>query len=249
MVLATACGFLLSQDLFIHLKVLGYILAVKCSRSWCRDLFSKTYASYFLIGDFKPVVTLGNYVRVLAAGVLRGVSLLLLSLILVYFTFQLGNDAKRLGRLVFAVALAVGYLIILLNDNLQSIYILGVIRNPFYPRKCQNVEKFKRKRALLSRTSVLRRLLLGYGKTDILCVSRSWMSNSHTLQPFHCCLWRVLDSAWRQGTQTSHTSGLESRQLEYLERYDSSSSHFVMLIFNLSISRFGRTPQQRIWNS
>ncbi len=161
--LGTAFGFFLSQDLFSHLKVLGYLLASKCSRIWCGDVFSKTYASYFLLGDFKAIATLEKYWRVFAASVVRWVALLLLSLILVYFTFQHSHEAKSLGRIILAIALIVGYLFTVVSDNLQRIYIFGVVRNPFYPHGFENAQKFRRKRALLGYASLLRRLMIGYG--------------------------------------------------------------------------------------
>lgn len=165
--LAAAFGYVLSQDIFSNVKVLGYIIS-KCGpflrlRSPCRRVFSKTFGSYSSL-DFHPISDPRSYAATLAIGILKGVILLTISLVITHFAFDLSGGAEDLTQTIVASSLIALYVVSLASDSLQGVYVLRVFRNPLHPHNCENVEKFRKKRKLLSYISVPKRLTALYGE-------------------------------------------------------------------------------------
>ena len=171
--LATAFGFLLSQDIFTNLKALAYLLPSKCSRnhqSPCSGIFSKSYSSYCIL-DFHPVSDSRVYLTSLAIGICKGAVVLAAGLVAIYFTFRASRDSDSLARTVTASILIALYFVLSVSNSLQGMYLLRVFRNPLYPRGCESAGQFKKKRRLLNYFSIPRRVAVSYGELyhSILC--------------------------------------------------------------------------------
>ena len=168
--LATVFGYLLSQDIFSNVKALACLLTSKCkpiSRLtllfWGR-VFSKTFSSYCHL-NCHPISGFKSYLVHLAVAAIEGTILLSFSVVIVYFTFS-RSDENLLTVVVGSVLIGL-YVAVMVSDSLQGVYILGMFRNPLYPKHSGSTEKFKRWRKRLGYLSIPRRLTVAYSESAI----------------------------------------------------------------------------------
>ena len=170
--LATAFGYLLSQDIFSNLKALGCLLTSKCkpisrlSNHLWKGIFSKTFSSYCRI-DFHPISGLKSYLLHLTVSTLEGALLLSSGLVIVYFTFTTSGSGANVATAIIGSVLIGLYIAITVSDTLQGVYFLGLFRNPLFPKCSGSTEKFKRWRKCLGVLSIPRRLAVAYSKSRI----------------------------------------------------------------------------------
>ena len=170
--LATAFGYLLSQDIFSNLKALACLLTSKCkpisrlSHHLWKGIFSKTFSSYCHI-DFHPISGLKSFLLHLTVATLEGAILLSSGLVIVYFTFSTSESGSNMATTSVGSVLIGLYIGITVSDTLQGVYFLGLFRNPLFPKCSGSTEKFKRWRKCISYLSIPRRLAVAYGKSEI----------------------------------------------------------------------------------
>ena len=171
--LATAFGYLLSQDIFSNLKALACLLAdSKCkpisrlSHHLWKGVFSKTYGSYCRI-DFHPISGLKSFLLHLTVTTLEGALLLSSGLVIVYFAFNTSGSSANPATTRVGSALIGLFIVITLSDAFQGVYFLRLFRNPLFPKCSGSTEEFKKWRKYLSYLSIPRRLALAYGKSEI----------------------------------------------------------------------------------
>lgn len=146
LLLAAITGYVLSQDLFFFTNILsnhthkGSPLGFKAKKSTRKIFFYRALAS-----------------------TVRGSILLVVSALLVYFSSTASGMAKRLASRVTGSCVIVLTLLLLTSNACQRLYVLGLFRNPLYPWRSEQVEKFKSWRKKLSVSSLPRTLVLTYG--------------------------------------------------------------------------------------
>lgn len=170
--LATAFGYVLSQDIFSNLKALGSLLTSKCKpisrlfhHLW-KGIFSKTFSSYCRI-NFHPISGFKSYLLHLTVSILEGALLLSSSLVIVYFTFTTSGSGASVATTSVGSVLIGLYIAITVSDTVQGVYFLGLFRNPLFPKCSGSTEKFKRWRKCLGYLSIPRRLAVAYSKSEI----------------------------------------------------------------------------------
>lgn len=149
---ATVFGFLLSQDLFTCLKspmyLLSFISKSKLLQSVHNQITTKTYTS--LCGwDFNALSKLRTFVFHYLVSIIKGTTLLGTSLVIVYFTFTSNGESGEFGTRITAGLVISLFCLLQGSYMFQRLYILGLFRNPLFPKQCENVTKFERKRRLL----------------------------------------------------------------------------------------------------
>ena len=165
--LATAFGFLLSQDLITSSKIPLYLLSLlsraKILRSVYVQVTDKTFTSFYgwdcrMMSNLKYLAV--HYV----ISIIKGATLLAASLVIVYFTFLSSGNAEELGAKI-AAGIVIGLFCLLQGSNiLQRIYLFGVLRNPLFPLQAENVTKFNKRRKLLHYVSIPARITHAYGE-------------------------------------------------------------------------------------
>lgn len=146
LLLAATTGYLLSQDIFLFTNILSNLtrrkspLGFRAKRSTRKIFFHHVLA---------PTV--------------RGCILIVISALLVYFSSTASDMTKRLASRVAGSCVIVLTLLLLTSNACQRPYVLGLLRNPLYPWRSENVEKFKSWRKKLSYFSLPRRVVLMYG--------------------------------------------------------------------------------------
>lgn len=166
--LATAFGFLLSQDIFLNTKALLSFVTLPCKigSSLRNQLFNKTYISYSAI-DFHSVDNYKSYLIHLLVSAFKGAFFLAVSLTIVYFVFTL-SSAEELVTSIIAGCVIGLYVLLQFSDTLQSVYIFKIFRNPLFPKQCENAEKFKKGRNRLRYLSIPRRLIVTYCESNLV---------------------------------------------------------------------------------
>ena len=169
--LATVFGYLLSQDIFSNLKVLACLLTSKCktvsrlTRPLWEGVFSKTFTSYCHLNCL-PISGLKSYLAHLAVAAIEGTILLSISLVVVYFTFSRSHE--KLPTTAVGSVLIGLYVAVIVSDSLQGVYVLGLFRNPLYPKHSGSTEKFKTWRKRLGYLSLPRRLTVAYSESAMI---------------------------------------------------------------------------------
>ena len=143
LLLATTAGYLLSQDLFLFTNILSNHTQKKSPIGF------RAKRSIFF--------------RHFIAETVRGCILIVISALLVYFSSTASDMVKRLASRVAGSCIIVLTLLLLTSNACQRPYVLGLLRNPLYPWRSENVEKFKSWRKKLSYFSFPRTLVLTYG--------------------------------------------------------------------------------------
>ena len=167
--LASAFGFLLSQDIFTNLKALVSPLFTKCSslsgtlKTSCSSVFSDSYLVFFTLW-FRPLSSIKYYLVALCFGVPAGLFLLGSSLVILNFTFNTRDSSQRLAKTVTGGVIVGLCVFVRLSNALQGVYLLRLFRNPLYPHWCSNVVKFRARRKILAIFSAPRRIILDYGE-------------------------------------------------------------------------------------
>lgn len=174
--LATAFGFLLSQDLITSSKIPLYLLSLlsraKILRSVYVQVTDKTFTSFYgwdcqTMSDLKFLAV--HYV----ISIIKGATLLAASLVIVYFTFLSNGNAEELGTKI-AAGIVIGLFCLLQGSNiLQRIYLFGVLRNPLFPMQAENVTKFNKRRKLLHYVSIPARIIHAYGEFIVTSKKKS----------------------------------------------------------------------------
>ena len=162
--LATAFGFLLSHDIFLNTKAILTILIFPCKLGFNlrRNLFTKTFVSYSAI-DFHTVNDYKSYLTHFMVSVFKGTVFLAVGLTVVYFMFTLNNSEELVTSILAGCVIGL-YMLLKISDNLQSVYIFKLFRNPLFPNQCENTSKFKKRRNWLRYFSLPRRLFVTYCK-------------------------------------------------------------------------------------
>ena len=165
--LATAFGFLLSQDIFTCFKVPIYILSKLSKGNFFHSIRTqftdKTFTSFYG-WDCQTMTNLKLLVVHYLISVIKGATLLVASLVVVYFTFSSSGDAEEIGTKI-AAGITIGLYCLLQGSNiLQKMYLFGVFRNPIFPKQAENVMKFSKRRKLLHYVSLPARLFHTYGE-------------------------------------------------------------------------------------
>jgi hypothetical protein len=146
LLLASASGYLLSHDLFSLSPIINPLI---------RLLFKTKRLSSKV--QWKP------YTRHLVISSLRGSVLMLISLLLVYFSSSARGGSKTVAGRVLGSILITLWLILSISGASQGIYVLGLLRNPLHPwRSSEDIQRYKAWRKRLSYCSILPQLALTY---------------------------------------------------------------------------------------
>ena len=151
LLLAVTTGYLLSQDLFLSARVLLHSLRRKANGS--SQIHWKTFARHLLKS------TAGGSV------------LLVVSILLVYFSSTANGMAKRTASRVTGGCVIAIHLLLYMSSACQGTFILGLFRNPLHPWRSDDVQKYKSWRKRLSYCSIPRTLVLTYGKCYTLILN------------------------------------------------------------------------------
>lgn len=146
LLLAATAGYLLSQDLFLFTNILSNHTQRKSP-----------------LGFRAKRSTMKIFFRHVLVPTVRGCILIVISTLLVYFSSTASDMAKRIASRVAGSCIIVLTLLLLTSNTCQRPYVLGMLRNPLYPWRSENVEKFKSWRKKLSYFSLPRTLVLTYG--------------------------------------------------------------------------------------
>ena len=166
--LATAFGFLLSQDIFTCFKSPIYLLSLLSKAKFLhsvRSQLTKTFTSYYG-WDCQTMSNLKTLAVHYLVSIIKGAALLAVSLVIVYFTFLSSGDAEVIGTQVTAGVIIGLFCLLQGSHMLQKIYLFGVLRNPLFPNQAENVTKFYKRRKLLHYASIPARLIDTYGETS-----------------------------------------------------------------------------------
>ena len=144
LLLATVSGYLLSHNLF------SITLTFTCLRE------SNTHSV-----QWKP------FTRSLLIHCLRGFALTTLSILIVYFSSTAKKDTRTVAGTVLGSCVIALSLVLSTTTAGQSVYILGLFRNPLHPWRLDNLERYKTWRRRLSYCSVPTQLALTYGMPHI----------------------------------------------------------------------------------
>ena len=174
--LATAFGFMLSQDVFTMIKspiyLLSLILNVKYFQSTQTQITTKTFISLFG-WDCRPLSSVKTLAIHYLVSVVKGTLLLATSLVIVYYTFTSSGDVEDLGARVTG-GLVIGLFIVLRGSHsLQRVYLMQTLRNPLFPKQSENVSMFRKRRKLLHYLSTPGRVLHTYGESETIAFSLS----------------------------------------------------------------------------
>ena len=149
LLLATTTGYLLSQDLFLITNILMN--------------YSRRKSSVGFEANRSIRVRQKSFFRHILVSSVRGCLLLIVSVLLVYFSSTAKDTAKRVaGRVAGSCTVALT-LFLWTSGTCQGIYVLGLFRNPLHPWRSEDVQKYKSWRKKLSFCSMLRTLVLTYG--------------------------------------------------------------------------------------
>lgn len=159
--LATAFGFVLSQDIFTCFKAPIYLLSLTSKAKFLHSIRTqftdKTFTSFYG-WDCKTMSNLKTIaVHYLIS--IKGATLLAASLVIVYFTFLSSGDAEEVGTKITAGTMIGLFCLFKGSDMLQKVYLFGVLRNPLFPKQAENVTIFNKRRKLLHYISVPVRLI------------------------------------------------------------------------------------------
>ena len=150
LLLASASGYLLSHDLFSLSPIINPLI---------RLLFKTKRLSSKV--QWKP------YTRHLVISSLRGSVLMLISLLLVYFSSSARGGSKTVAGRVLGSILITLWLVLSISGASQGIYVLGLLRNPLHPwRSSEDIQRYKAWRKRLSYCSILPQLALTYGLSN-----------------------------------------------------------------------------------
>ena len=147
LLLAVVTGYLLSQDPFLSARILSHSLRRK--------------------GNGSSKIHWKTFVRHLLTSTARGSVLLVLSILLVYFSSTANDIAKRTASRVTGGCIIALHLFLYIASACQGTYVLGLFRNPLHPWRSDDVQKYKSRRERLSYCSIPRTLVLTYGKFDL----------------------------------------------------------------------------------
>ena len=167
--LATAFGFFLSQDIFTCFKVPIYLLSLLSKTKFLNSVHAqfteKTFTSFYG-WDCQTMSTVKNLAIHYLISIINGTTLLAASVVIVFFTFLSSGDAKEMGTKITA-GMVIGLFCLLQGSSmLQRIYLFGVLRNPLFPKQAENVAKFNKRRKLLHYASIPARLIHTYGEPN-----------------------------------------------------------------------------------
>lgn len=178
--LLTAFGFLLSHNLVTPPKALLCLLSSRghnrISRylnSCCKQVRKRTFVSYTgIAADFHLMSNARTCLISFLVILFKGVLLLALSLVSVYFTSTLQDqDVRDLLVKIFS-GITFGLVVVMfVSDSLQKPYFLGIFRNHLFPHFTGDVKKYKVQRKKLSYASVPQRIILPYGNHKICTTS------------------------------------------------------------------------------
>lgn len=162
LLLSTALGFALSHNLphLLHLLLRTLCPCRKLDWASAKLLVSLTGIDCVRVKQLKCSV-LYWCVASVRSGLLLGIALLV-----VYFTWT-ASDPTVPMNILGGVLLGV-YVLVKVSDQLQTVYLCGVIRNPLFPWVCDNIVTFKTKRKLLQYCALPRAIGLHYGKLRML---------------------------------------------------------------------------------
>lgn len=168
--LSTTFGFILSQDVFSNFNLVICSLLSGCPsvphrfKSICDQVLHRTFLSFAGI-DFRRSNTVKVHLIYFALEFLKGIILLSVSLIIVYFTFTASNSPQKdLASTILGGFVLGSFFLLQVSDALQRVYLFGVFRNPLFPWTCDNIAKFKSRRKFLRYFSMPRTIVTNYGK-------------------------------------------------------------------------------------
>lgn len=146
LLLASASGYLLSHDLSSLLSTVSSLI---------RFIFRHNRNSSNI--QWKA------HTRHAAISCLRGSVLIVISLLLVYFSSTAREEPRAVAGRVLGSCVVALCLILSISGASQRIYILGLFRNPLHPWKSSDdIQKYKLWRKRLSYCSFLPQLALTY---------------------------------------------------------------------------------------
>ena len=167
--LATAFGFLLSQDIFTCFKAPIYLLSLLSKAKFLHSIRTqftdKTFTSFYgwdcqMMSNLKTIAV--HYL----ISIIKGAILLAASLIIVHFTSLSSGGAEEIGTKITAWIVIGLYCLLQGSNMLQRIYLFGVLRSPLFPKEAENVTNFNRRRKLLHYVSIPVRLIHTYGEPN-----------------------------------------------------------------------------------
>jgi hypothetical protein len=167
--LATAFGFLLSQDIFTCFKVPIYLLSLLSKAKFLHSIHAqfadKTFTSFYG-WDCQAMSTLRPLAVHYLISIIKGATLLVASFVIMYFTFLSSGEAEEIGTKITAGIVIGLFCLFQGSDVLQRIYLFRILRNPLFPKQAENVMKFNKRRKLLHCVSIPARLILPYGEPN-----------------------------------------------------------------------------------
>ncbi len=167
--LATAFGFLLSQDIFTCFKVPIYLLSLLSKAKFLNSIHAhfvdKIFTSFYS-WDCQAMSTLKSLAAHYLISIIKGATLLAASFVIMYFTFLSSDEVEEMGTKITA-GIAIGLFCLLQGSGVfQRMYLFGVLRNPLFPKQAENVTKFNKMRKLLHYVSIPARLIHTYGEPN-----------------------------------------------------------------------------------
>jgi len=171
LLLLTGFGFVLSQSIYGYIMSFLYKISCLCNirlenftKSKTRIIFSKTLLSFTGLGDIHK---LNKYFLCSVFISIAKNSLVILSnIIIVYYTSIINTSASSRDYLARGMAIAwiTTAVTVFVNDHLQRIYFLGLIKNVLSPRLSTNLVKFNQKKTCADAFGTVRKITILYCK-------------------------------------------------------------------------------------
>ena len=178
LLLLTGFGFILSQSMYSYTRALLYQMSCICNsklekfiKSKTQKVFSKTLLSFTGLGDIHKLNK--SFVCSVFVSLAKNSFALLCSILIVHYTSVINTSSS--GRDDLARGMAIAWIttsvVVFINDHLQRIYFLGIVKNFLSPRLSTNLMKFNRMKTCTDMFGIIRKIMILYCK--LRCYSKS----------------------------------------------------------------------------
>ena len=164
--IATALGFLLSQNIIDWMFRVLISLAGFIHKRFLSQSHPIWYSSYYIV-DFRPVKTLIKTVINIIIYSFKSVALLILSIVISSQTVSLDINNSSRERVTTALSCTVVVLYVLIKTTRSfagAFLCFGLVRNPCHPRNIQSANTYNCRKSALLYVSIPSQILTLYGK-------------------------------------------------------------------------------------
>ena len=225
LLLAATTGYLLSNDLFFLSTDTLSITRISSTRVRCKSLF-----------------------RHLLVSSLRAIVLLIVNLLVVYFSSTAKDRAKRIaGRVIGSCVIALT-LFLWAGSACQGTYILRLIRNPLHPWRTDNVQRYKSRRKRLRYCNIPGALMLSYGQSYSHANKHHTVFTLSAVSPILMLVFVTLEVDNDAPYQWFRAVGIACifRKVQPHAKYCSAPSAQVLIAFlQCRCGRIHRVPNQK----